>query len=129
VTLNAVRLQSLAQNTCLIYSGFIYSFRRAESGNAISKENPSLVAGAAGGCGSASFGWPEPLATADFVCAPIGSFVTTGGSQAGRVARTVLQDLIGCIIRLRNRVNKLSLGKPSMDKSSIGNSSMGSALI
>src|SRR5579864_5774633 len=35
----------------------IYSPKREDNGNAHSKENPSFVAGAAGGCGSAG---PEP---------------------------------------------------------------------
>jgi hypothetical protein len=68
---------------------------RAESGNAISTENPSFDVGAAGGCGTAG---PEP-SPADFVCVPMGSLVMAGGSQAHRVAEEVLPDLIGCMFR------------------------------
>jgi hypothetical protein len=83
---------------------------RAERGNAISKENPNLVAGAAGGGGSAMFAGPgpelcdpvfRPLLPADFVSVPIANCVTAGRSQARRVPETALLDLIGRIIRLR----------------------------
>jgi hypothetical protein len=74
---------------------------RADSGNDISKENPSLVEGAAGGCGSdPAF---RSFSPADFVSVPIANFLTVGGSQARRVAaRAVLLDFIARIIRLRN---------------------------
>src|SRR5665213_435530 len=67
-------------------------------------ENPSLEAGAAGGDGSAM----RPSAAAvcastgdDFVCAPMASLVTAGGSQARRRGAPVLSDLFGRIVRLR----------------------------
>jgi hypothetical protein len=72
---------------------------RAESGNDISKENPSLIAGAAGGRGSDPA--LRPFSCADFVSVPIANFVTVGGSQALRVPRAVLLDFIPRIIRLR----------------------------
>jgi hypothetical protein len=56
---------------------------RADSGNDISNENPSLLSGAAGtgGCSVACAARPRV-----FVCVPIASFVTVGGRQARRVA-------------------------------------------
>jgi hypothetical protein len=58
----------------------IYPPVRADSGNDISNENPSLLSGAAGtgGCALTS----AALALAVFVCVPIDSFVTVGGCQA-----------------------------------------------
>ena len=85
-----------------------YFSKRADRGNAISKENPSFVVGAAGGCGQASCGWPEPVVSdpvlrpcsrASFVSVPIANFVTAGGSQVQRGPRMVLLELIGRIIR------------------------------
>jgi len=77
----------------------IYLSMRADSGNAHSRENPSLVAGAAGGCGSV---WLEPddraaLRFDDFVSRPTGSTVNAGGSHARRFAMPVPSDFVGCI--------------------------------
>jgi hypothetical protein len=75
----------------------IYFSQRADSGNAHSKENPSFVAGAAGGCGSV---WLEPDACAalrfdDFVSRPIASTVNAGRCHGRRFA--VPSDFVGCI--------------------------------
>jgi hypothetical protein len=75
----------------------IYFSKRADSGNAHSKENPSFVAGAAGGCGSV---WLEPEASValrfdDFVSRPIASTVKAGGCHRRRFA--VPSDFVGCI--------------------------------
>ena len=74
----------------------LYFAARAESGSAISKENPSLVVGDVGGCGSSKAGF-FPLFEADLVSAPIGTFVTTGGSQAHCASAAFLSALIGAI--------------------------------
>jgi hypothetical protein len=68
---------------------------RAERGNAISKENPSFVAGVAGGCGSVNFPMGCPLVRADFVLSRMATVVTVGGCQARRVPRTVVRDIFG----------------------------------
>ena len=92
----------------------IYFSRRADSGNAHSKANPSLVAGAAGGCGSV---WLEPddcaaLRCDDFVSRPIASTVSAGGCQGRRFA--LPSDFVGCIACPRNnRACKRSMGSPS----------------
>jgi hypothetical protein len=53
----------------------------------------------------------RPFSRADFVSVPIANFVTAGGSQAHRVPRVVLLDLIGRIVRLRNNhVHKPFMG-------------------
>jgi hypothetical protein len=80
----------------------IYSPKREDNGNAHSKENPSFVAGAAGGCGSAG---PEPddgaaFRGGDFVSRPIASTVSAGVFHARRFARP--SDFIGCIACPRN---------------------------
>jgi hypothetical protein len=96
----------------LAINGPIYCPTRAESGNAISIENPSFVLGTAGGAGCATPGRPDmlPLVLADFVSAPIGNFVTVGAFQARRVAIPGLPDSVDCIIRLRgNRVTEPSM--------------------
>jgi hypothetical protein len=94
----------------LIYEWLIYLSTRDESGNAISKEKPSLVAGAVGGRGSANRPCPEPgvadaalasLSRADLVWLPMGSIVTAGGCQARLDFSTVPLDLAGCINGLR----------------------------
>jgi len=69
---------------------------RAESGNAISKEKPSLLEGAAGCCGGAG---GAAASRADCVSAPIVHVVTVGDVQARRVPRVVL--LVARIVRLR----------------------------
>src|ERR1700719_5284892 len=94
----------------------IYLSKRADSGNAHSRENPSFVAGAAGGCGSA---WLEPddcaaLRCEDFVSRPIASTVSAGGCHARRFAMPVPSDFVGCIACPRNnRACKRSMGSPS----------------
>jgi len=83
----------------------IYSPKREDNGNAHSRENPSVeagAAGAAGGCGSAGL---EPddcvaLRGGDFVSRPIASTVNSGGRHARRFARP--SDLVGCIACPRN---------------------------
>jgi hypothetical protein len=91
----------------------IYFSQRADSGNAHSKENPSFVAGAAGGCGSV---WLEPDACAalrfdDFVSRPIASTVNAGRCHGRRFA--VPSDFVGCIACPRNnRACKRSMGSP-----------------
>jgi hypothetical protein len=80
----------------------IYFSKRADSGNAHSKANPSFVAGAAGGCGAV---WLEPgdcaaLRCDDFVSRPIASTVSAGGCQGRRFA--VPSDFVGCIACPRN---------------------------
>jgi len=79
--------------------GLIYFSQRADSGNAHSKENPSFVAGAAGGCGSV---WLEPdaciaLRFDDFVSRPIASTVSAGGCHGRRFIAPVTSDFVGCI--------------------------------
>jgi hypothetical protein len=89
----------------------IYFSKRADSGNAHSKENPSFVAGAAGGCGSV---WLEPEACValrfdDFVSRPIASTVNAGGCHGRRFA--VPSDFVGCIVCPRNnRACERSMG-------------------
>jgi hypothetical protein len=61
----------------------IYFLLRAASGNAISNEKPSFVAGDDGGCGSARFG---SSGAADLVLALIATFVTAGASQLPRLS-------------------------------------------
>jgi hypothetical protein len=75
VTLNAVKPRVSASKT--------YPPVRADNGNDISNENPSLPSGAAGtgGCAPAS----GARAGAVFVCTPIGRIVTVGARQARRV--------------------------------------------
>ena len=74
----------------------IYFSKRADSGNAHSKENPSFVAGAAGGCGSV---WLEPdaciaLRFDDFVSRPIASTVSAGGRHGRRfIARRLISSV------------------------------------
>jgi hypothetical protein len=72
---------------------------RADSGNAISKENPSFVDGAAGSCGATAFRSSDesrevaallPLRRSDLVAVVIDSFVTVGGSQGRRSPATVV---------------------------------------
>jgi hypothetical protein len=78
-------------------------------------ENPSFVAGAAGGCGSV---WLEPddciaLQFDDFVWRPIASRVSAGGRHARRFAMPVPSDFVGCIACPRNnRACKRSMGSP-----------------
>jgi hypothetical protein len=74
--------------------------RRAESGKAISIENPSFVAGSAGGEGCAICGEPAPcpVTPRDHVSALIASLLTAGRSQALRVPTVVVSDFIGCIV-------------------------------
>jgi hypothetical protein len=72
---------------------------RAESGNAISRENPSLVEGAAGGSGWVNSGW---VPRDNFVSVPIAKVVTTGRFQVRRDPRMVLLAPIGRIVGLRN---------------------------
>jgi hypothetical protein len=83
---------------------------RADSGNAISKEKPSFVDGAAGGCGATGFCSSDesreaagllPLRRSDRVAVAIDSFVTVGGSQ-GRFPATVVGDLTDRIVGLQN---------------------------
>ena len=69
---------------------------REERGNAISKEKPSLLAGAAGGCGSGKF-----PAVADFVSPRTATAVTVGDVQARRFAGPPPRDPFGRIVRLR----------------------------
>src|ERR1700733_14134213 len=97
----------------------IYLSRRADSGNAHSKENPSFVAGAAGGCGSV---WLEPvdcvaLRFDDLVSRPIARTVSAGGCHRRRFAMPALfampasSDFVGCIACPRNnRACKRSMG-------------------
>jgi len=94
----------------------IYLSKRADSGNAHSKENPSFVAGAAGGCGSAGL---EPddcaaLGWDDLVSRPIASTVSAGGCHGRRFAMWVPSDFVGCIACPRNNhACKRSMGSPS----------------
>jgi hypothetical protein len=94
----------------------IYFSKRADSGNAHSRENPSFVAGAAGGCGSV---WLEPddcvaLRLDDFVSRPIASTVSAGGCHGRRFAMPVLSDFVGCIVCPRNNhACKRSMGSAS----------------
>jgi hypothetical protein len=107
VTFKAVRLHC---NVDLIYFS-----QRADSGNAHSMENPSLVAGAAGGCGSVCL---EPddcvaLRIDDFVSRPIASTVSAGGCHGRRFAMPAPSDFVGCIACPRNnRACKRSMGSP-----------------
>jgi len=83
-TFKAVRLHCKVE--------LIYFSRRADSGNAHSKENPSFVAGAAGGRGSV---WLEPDACValrfdDLVSRPIASTVSAGGCHGRRFAMPAL---------------------------------------
>ena len=76
-----------------------YLSMREDSGNAHSKENPSFVAGAVGGCGSV---WLEPddgaaLRFDDFVSRPIASTVSAGGCHGRRFIAPVPSDFVGCI--------------------------------
>jgi hypothetical protein len=79
-------------------------------------ENPSFVAGAAGGCGSV---WLEPddcaaLRCDDFVWRPIASTVSAGGRHAHRFAMWVSSDFVGCIACPRNNhACKRSMGSSS----------------
>jgi hypothetical protein len=97
-----------------LHVDLIYS-QRADSGNAHSMENPSFVAGAAGGCGSV---WLEPndcaaLRCEDFVSRPTGSTVSAGGCHGRRFAMPVPSDFVGCIACPRNsRACKRSMGSP-----------------
>ena len=108
VTFKAVRLHRKVD--------LIYPSQRADSGNAHSRENPSFVAGAAGGCGSV---WPKPDGCAalrydDLVSRPIASTVSAGGCHARRFAKPVPSDFVGCIACPRNnRACKRSMGSPS----------------
>src|ERR1700733_15254171 len=108
VTFKAVRLHC---NVDLIYLS-----RRADSGNAHSKENPSFVAGAAGGCGSV---WLEPddcvaLRFDEFVSRPIASTVSAGGCHGRRFIAPAPSDFVGCIACPRNnRACKRSMGSPA----------------
>jgi hypothetical protein len=77
---------------------------RAERGNAISSENPSFIAGAAGS-GGLALGAPKDCKSAicgfsrrDFVSVPIGNLVKTGGSQARLFRTTVRLDPVDCIV-------------------------------
>jgi len=94
----------------------IYLSKRADKGNAHSMENPSFVAGAAGGCGSV---WLEPddciaLRFDDFVSRPIASTVSAGGCHGRRFIAPVPSDFVGCIACPRNnRACKRSMGSPS----------------
>ena len=103
VTFKAVRLHCDVE--------LIYPSQRADSGNAHSRENPSFVAGAAGGCGG-----PEPddcAALRDLVSRPIASTVSAGGRHARRFATPVPSDFVGCIACPRNnRACKRSMGSP-----------------
>jgi hypothetical protein len=78
-------------------------------------ENPSFVAGAAGGCGSV---WLKPDGCVasrfdDFVSRPIASTVSAGARHARRFAMPVLSDFVGCITCPRNnRACKRSMGSP-----------------
>jgi hypothetical protein len=104
---------------------------RAESGNAISNENPNFDVGSAGGDGWTSLAWPDSALSApahcsfvrdDFVSVPIASLVIVGGSQARRAPTVVLPDFIGCIICLRNtQVDQLSMGSASARQGNAGN--------
>jgi hypothetical protein len=67
---------------------------REERGNAISKEKPSLLAGAAGGCGK----FPT---VADFASARMATAVTVGDVQVRRCAGPPPRDPLGRIVRLR----------------------------
>jgi hypothetical protein len=75
---------------------------RADSGIDHSKENPSFIAGALGGCGCPELGWSEvsdpalrPLSRADFVSVPIANFVMAGGSQGPRAPLGLIGRIIG----------------------------------
>jgi hypothetical protein len=91
----------------------IYFSKRADSGNAHSMENPSFVAGAAGGCGSVSLE-PDDCAALrfdDLVSRPIASTVSAGGCHGRRFIAPVPSDFIGCIACPRNnRACKRSMG-------------------
>ncbi len=78
----------------------IYVSVRAANGKAISKENPSFVAGGVGGAGSGRPGLP-PAWCADFVSVPITNCVTAGGSHAQRMPSVVLSSLIGPMAALQ----------------------------
>jgi len=71
---------------------------RDASGNAISNENPSFVAGSEGGCGSASAG-SFVAGAGDFVSV-IAVLVTAGGSQV--LLRLSLLRLIRVIAELQS---------------------------
>jgi hypothetical protein len=75
-----------ARATAVPFMAAAYSVR-ADRGNDHSNEKPNFMAGALGGCGSTAELVPEPDArvwstsTGDFVCVPMASFVTVGGTQ------------------------------------------------
>jgi hypothetical protein len=78
-------------------------------------ENPSFVAGAAGGCGSVWLKLDDCVALRfeDFVWRPIASTVSAGGRHARRFAMPVPSDFVGCIACPRNnRACKRSMGSP-----------------
>jgi hypothetical protein len=66
---------------------------RVASGNAHSRENPSLAAGAAGGSGAGSLDCAVlPPSRLDFVSVPIFNSMKAGGSHAQRV--TLVSELL-----------------------------------
>jgi hypothetical protein len=83
---------------------------RADKGNAISKEKPSFVDGAAGGSGATGLRSSDKsrevvalsLRRSDFVAVAIDSFVTVGGTQGRRSPATVVGDLTDRIVGLQN---------------------------